>query len=287
MGAEQDGPDGSKQTALDGYDSWNAYGRTRRMPWRTEPEIDDQRQTFLAERLAVKPDTEQGIYPFRDEQGSIRLTRADVESLVATSTSHDVYDSDGMAWHDFADTIGSAILRRYVASPRAALALPRVAIEFARWRKQQLARGSSDVQQQGLDLRGAHMKGEQLGGLPLARMRGGLNLQERAGLSPMQVELAAIHLEGAELSRADFRQAVLANAHLERGDLFECQFEGAILYRAYLDSVDVRYAHFAGVHLLDHTDIAGGIISKSNLFGLSLATPFPAVVHALLGVTSL
>jgi hypothetical protein len=42
-----------------------------------------------------------------------------------------------------------------------------------------------------------------------------------------------------------------------------------------------------GVHLLDYTDVAGGIISKSNIFGLSLATPFPAVVHALLGVTSL
>jgi hypothetical protein len=42
-----------------------------------------------------------------------------------------------------------------------------------------------------------------------------------------------------------------------------------------------------GVHLLDRTDVAGGLITKSNIFGLSLATPFPAVVHALLGVTSL
>ena len=42
-----------------------------------------------------------------------------------------------------------------------------------------------------------------------------------------------------------------------------------------------------GVHVLDHTGIAGGRFAKSNLFGLSLATPFPAVVHALLGVTSL
>ena len=46
--------------------------------WRTEPEIDEQRQRFLAARRAVKPDVELGIYPFHDEHGPITLTRADV-----------------------------------------------------------------------------------------------------------------------------------------------------------------------------------------------------------------
>src|SRR5690242_16683077 len=54
------------------------------MPWRTEPEIDEQRQGYIAQRRAIIPDEERGIYPFRDERGSIRLTRADVEWLLAT-----------------------------------------------------------------------------------------------------------------------------------------------------------------------------------------------------------
>lgn len=50
------------------------------MTWRTEPEIDQERQRYLAERRAVKPDIEKGTHPFRD----IRLTRADVEWLLAS-----------------------------------------------------------------------------------------------------------------------------------------------------------------------------------------------------------
>jgi hypothetical protein len=56
-------------------------------PWRTEPEIPSERQQFLAARRAVKPDIEKGIYPFRDENGSIKLTRADFEWLLATLES--------------------------------------------------------------------------------------------------------------------------------------------------------------------------------------------------------
>ncbi len=49
------------------------------IPWRTEPEIDLERQKFLAERLAIKPDIKNGIYPFK----AVKLTRADVEWLLA------------------------------------------------------------------------------------------------------------------------------------------------------------------------------------------------------------
>src|SRR5207248_6491811 len=45
-----------------------------------EPEIDAVRQAFLTERRSIKPNLEQGIYPFKD----IKLNRADVEWLLAT-----------------------------------------------------------------------------------------------------------------------------------------------------------------------------------------------------------
>ena len=48
--------------------------------WRTEPGIDTERQKFLADCLAITPDIQQGIYPFKD----IKLTRADIEWLLIT-----------------------------------------------------------------------------------------------------------------------------------------------------------------------------------------------------------
>jgi uncharacterized protein YjbI with pentapeptide repeats len=56
------------------------------MPWRTEPEIDEERQRFLTERRAILPNVEKGVYSFKD----IKLDRADVEWLLATHESDDI-----------------------------------------------------------------------------------------------------------------------------------------------------------------------------------------------------
>jgi len=61
-------------------EAWKAYWEAQGWPWRTEPEIDAQRQKYLAERRTIMPDFEKGIYPFKD----IKLNRADVEWLLAT-----------------------------------------------------------------------------------------------------------------------------------------------------------------------------------------------------------
>src|SRR5437763_9987072 len=64
----------------DDKEAWKAYWKTQGQSWRTEPEIDEIRQKFLAERRSITPDIEQGIYPFKD----IKLNRAEVEWLLAT-----------------------------------------------------------------------------------------------------------------------------------------------------------------------------------------------------------
>src|SRR5205823_13099698 len=46
--------------------------------WRTEPEIDFERQEFLRQRLAVQADIQGGVYPFKGG----KLGRADVEWLL-------------------------------------------------------------------------------------------------------------------------------------------------------------------------------------------------------------
>src|SRR2546421_1409120 len=61
-------------------DAWHAYWQALNQPWRTEPEIDEMRQAYLAKRRNITPNKEQGISPFKD----IKLSRADIEWLLAT-----------------------------------------------------------------------------------------------------------------------------------------------------------------------------------------------------------
>ncbi len=59
---------------------WRQYWQFQGQLWRTEPEIDANRQEELNRRQAIIPDIEKGIYPFR----GMKLGRADVEWLLAT-----------------------------------------------------------------------------------------------------------------------------------------------------------------------------------------------------------
>lgn len=82
LGTSEDVP--QRPTNDTDRESWKQYWTALGMHWRTEPEIDEARQFYLKERQAVQPNIEEGIFPFRDENGSIRLTRADVEWLLVT-----------------------------------------------------------------------------------------------------------------------------------------------------------------------------------------------------------
>src|SRR5260221_13048874 len=60
--------------------AWRKYWIALSQPWRAEPEIDDERRQFLAERQAITPNIGQDVYPFK----GVVLARADVEWLLAT-----------------------------------------------------------------------------------------------------------------------------------------------------------------------------------------------------------
>lgn len=64
-----------KRPTTDDPEAWKAYWEAQGQPWRTEPEIDVERQKYLNERRAIIPDIKKGIYPFKN----IKLTRADME----------------------------------------------------------------------------------------------------------------------------------------------------------------------------------------------------------------
>lgn len=71
-----------RRPTSDDPQAWKAYWHAQGQSWRTEPEIDEERQKYLAERRASIADIEKGIYPFKDVEP--KLTRADIEWLLAT-----------------------------------------------------------------------------------------------------------------------------------------------------------------------------------------------------------
>lgn len=100
-----------------------------------------------------------------------------------------------------------------------------------------------------LDLRGADLRKARLGGLPFARMQGGLDEDEWLLATDAQREAAAVHLERADLHGAHLEEAVLCGAHLEEADLSGAHLQGANLSGAHLSGANLSGAHLEGVVL--------------------------------------
>jgi hypothetical protein len=70
--------------AKDDKEAWKAYWKEQGQPWRTETEVDPERQQQLMVSQATHLDIEKGIYPFRIYPfKGIRLSQADIEWFVA------------------------------------------------------------------------------------------------------------------------------------------------------------------------------------------------------------
>jgi hypothetical protein len=186
----------SQRPASHDVGAWPDYWKTQNQPWRTEAEIDKDRQHYLLTCLSIEPDLDRGIYPFKN----ITLNRADVEWLLATHEHGlgpiDIYDE-------------------------------------------------RQRERIGLDLRGADLRQADLRHLPLCRMLGGLNWNER-NRTPERRDMAAVHMEGAILSWARLEEAELYMAHLERADLYMAHLEGASLRKSHLEGASLRMAHLEG-----------------------------------------
>lgn len=240
MSEQLAGAGAGQSSALDGSDG-DGYGMSRmHQSWQAEPEVEPSRRQYLAQRRdTITVDVERGIFPFK----GVSLTRADIEWLLA---AHDGGHGP-VYWGD-------------------------------------------DAQQgrMGLDLRGADLHGVNLSGLPLAYLLGGLTVEEREALrtahydeDPIHVEdrvrecseMAAVHLEGANLTRVHLEGAVLRHAHMQAADL-----TGALMgvdeSRAFVD-----FSHEARRNLrearMEGTDLRGArleaaILSAAHLERASL-----------------
>jgi uncharacterized protein YjbI with pentapeptide repeats len=168
--------------------------------WRTEPEIDLQRQQFLIERLAIKVDLDEGIYKFRD----VKLNRADVEWLLA---QHE-HGRGPVDWHE----------------PEH---LDRIGIDL---------RGA-DLR--GANLRGLPLS-HMLGGLNGRERNRAQEGRDVAAVHLEGAILSEAHLERAELYMAHLERADFFKAHLAGASLRKAHLEGASLRLAYLIAVEER-----------------------------------------------
>ena len=216
--------------ALNDRAAWQAHWVAQGQPWRTEPEIDTQRQIFLAKRRRLIPDMSQGLYPFKD----VVLNRADLEWLLATH-------EDGRGPVDWSD---ESQRTRWGLDLRGAdlrhenlqnLPLARVQgntawLEFPDLTLEQ--RTMAAVLLTGSDLKGAHLEGSELG---YAQM-------DRSDLRSAHLEQASLggaNLEGAFLRKTNLEKAILMGAHLDESILWQTRMVDTRLRNAHLEGASM------------------------------------------------
>ena len=219
-----------QRSSKQGSQTWQAFWAKQGQEWRTEPEIDAERQAELAARRNIVPDVMQGIYPFK----GMKLSRADIEWLLATH-------EQGRGPVDYHDPS---------QHERAGLDLRGADLSYAQLQNLPLARTIGDVswrtwtnlteeqhhmagiQLQHADLKGAYLEGS---GLEYANLEG--------------ADLRGCHLEEVDLGATNLQRAYFEGAHLEGADLWFAHMEGAFLWRTYLQGARLYEAHLEGAHM--------------------------------------
>ncbi|QBD82028.1 pentapeptide repeat-containing protein [Ktedonosporobacter rubrisoli] len=209
-------------SAADDRDTWREHWRSRQQPWRTEEEIDAQRQHELQHYLdAVQPDVEQGHYPFKDI--ATKLSRADIEWLLAHHQQQ-AHLTAGL------DLRGAHLYKvRLHGLPLSAI---QGGLEPEAWLlvtdKQ---REMAAIRLEKADLRGAHLEGANLCGAHLE-----------------EADLRGAYLQNANLRGAHLASANLSGAHLEGADLREAHLGGT---DEYPKPADLRTAFLDGTTRLE------------------------------------
>jgi uncharacterized protein YjbI with pentapeptide repeats len=221
-----------KRPRLDDLSGWRHWWGVHGQSWRRMPEIDKKRQRYLDKQRVTAnywPDIYPfRIYPFKD----IRLTRADVEWLLATHEN----GRGPVIWSD-----------------------------------------ESHRKREGLNLRGANLRGEDLDNLPLAKV-------DLDGARLEEAKLSLAYLEGAIFDKAQLEKADLAGASLDGASFMEAQaneasfyrakLKGSILVDAQLRKVNFGFAQLQDARLdgaqLEGADLSGACLNDGSLLGAQL-----------------
>lgn len=245
--SEQDGRQATslQRPPTDDPEAWKAYWKAQGQFWRTEPEIETERQKYLTERRSITPDVEQGIYPFK----GIKLSRADIEWLLATHEN----GRGPVDWSDESQRERRGLDLRGADLRRVNLhGLPLVDLSAGfntdRWSPRHVALIQLAMTHlEEVDLSEAHLEGANLRWVHLE-----------------EADLRGVHLEGADLQYAHLEGADLREAHLEGANARETFMVRANLRKAHLEGADLRYIHFEGANLR-YAHLEGRHLSSEEL----------------------
>src|SRR6266852_5006719 len=211
-----------QRPTTDEKEAWKLYWKAQGWPWRTEPEIDAERQKFLNERRAIVPDIEKGIYPFKD----IKLSRADIEWLLAThENGRGPVDWSDEKQHERRglDVRGADLRQAHLRG--LPLAYLRGSLHWGDWNEStQEQRDMAKVLLSGANLSRAHLE---------------------------SADLREVHLEGANLRKAFLEDADLRGAHLERVKLHFAHLTETHMREAHLEEADLSEAYLERARLVD------------------------------------
>ena len=281
MSEQKDNPISPLQCpALNDLHGWGNYWRAQDQPWRTEPEIDEDRQSFLITRCLKIAEINRGEYPFK----GIQLNRADIEWLLATpKTERELGDWD----IQFPNECKGLDLRgadlRKVNLHGLPLSGMCGGLTIEDWlTATQEERDMAKINLEGAILYEAHLEGATLGGANLRNANLYKVYLEGATLIEANLEEAILiraHLEGANLDSTNLRNAQLRGTHLEGADLTKAHLEGADLFEAILSGKDIAQNELDRVRQwiedfpknLPPTKMQGTYFNKnSNLEGIKL-----------------
>ncbi len=208
-------------------------------PWRTEPQIDNERQAYLGRLRATTANIAADIYPFHD----IKLSRADVEWLLATQENQLSATERGDAPQHTGTILGLDLRGTHLQEVNLSnLPLTRL-VGGRNWLVYPSAttnqRVTASIHLARADLGGAHLEDALLGDAHMEECFLGGAFLERAYLE-------GAHLEGADLEGAHLEGANLLGAHLEGANLEGAHLEGANLAKAHLEEANLAGASLKG-----------------------------------------
>jgi len=217
-------PNGTQVAALQrptnsDKEAWKAYWKAQGQSWRTEPEIDAERQIYLTKRRAIVPNIENGVYPFKD----IKLSRADVEWLLVTHEN----GRGPVDWSDVCQRERKGLdLRGANVGMTDLQELPLACLQCsAKWNvlseMNQLQQNEALTILKGVNFRRTHLEGAILARVHLE-----------------QVNMSGAFLENAYLVRTHLEDATLWGAHIQGTNLTGTYLEGALLGNIVLSNED-------------------------------------------------
>ncbi|HEY6284750.1 MAG TPA: pentapeptide repeat-containing protein [Ktedonobacteraceae bacterium] len=247
--------------ANDDKEAWKVYWKEQGQPWRTEPEIDRERQLYLEKRRNdIKPDEKEGIYPF----SGIKLNRADVEWLLAT---HE-HGRGPVDWSDESQRERKGLdIRGANLSDENLSELPLAKLRWGIIDTEFIDSPKVKKSLEDIPIQAPYIMGEQPEGVKLYKAQ----LQE--------AELYQVQLQRADLSEAQLQGAILIGAQLQGAFLMAAQLQGACLFEAQLQRAILVGSRLQGASLskvqlqkayLDDALLQGAILSEAQLQGADL-----------------